>query len=85
MSRSTAHDVVDMEEFAAAMDGVYSESVIEAVRDEAPMAYQDVDAILEAIEPTAAVIERLDAVDGLSAADRRWLTGSAFRRHVGLD
>ena len=27
----------------------------------------------------------LDHVDGLSSADREWLTGRAFRRHLGLD
>lgn len=27
----------------------------------------------------------LDAVDGLSAADRRWITGRSFRRHVDVD
>ncbi|WP_284009837.1 RtcB family protein [Haloarcula pelagica] len=67
MSRTRAHDVVDMDEFAEAMDGIYSESVVEAVRDEAPMAYKDADAIREAIEPTAEVVEWLDVVHNLKA------------------
>jgi hypothetical protein len=49
------------------MDGVYSESVVEAVRDEAPMAYKDAGAIREAIEPTAEVVEWLDVVHNLKA------------------
>ncbi|GCF12327.1 RNA-splicing ligase RtcB [Haloarcula mannanilytica] len=69
MSRRQAHSDIDMEEFAAAMDGVYSESVIEGVRDEAPMAYKDADAILSAIEPTAEVVEYVDAVHNLKATE----------------
>ncbi|EMA30417.1 RNA-splicing ligase RtcB [Haloarcula japonica] len=69
MSRRQAHSEIDMDEFAAAMDGVYSESVIEGVRDEAPMAYKDADAILSAIQPTAAVVEYVDAVHNLKATE----------------
>jgi len=69
MSRRQAHSDIDMSEFAAAMDGVYSESVIEGVRDEAPMAYKDADAILSAIEPTAEVVEYVDAVHNLKATE----------------
>jgi RNA-splicing ligase RtcB len=69
MSRRQAHSEIDMDEFAAAMDGVYSESVIEGVRDEAPMAYKDADAILSAIRPTAEVVEYVDAVHNLKATE----------------
>ncbi|RLM95444.1 RtcB family protein [Haloarcula sp. Atlit-7R] len=69
MSRRQAHSEVDMDEFAAAMDGIYSESVIEGVRDEAPMAYKDADAILSAIQPTAEVVEYVDAVHNLKATE----------------
>ena len=67
MSRRKAHDVIGMDEFEAAMDGIYSESIVEGVRDEAPMAYKDADRIAAALAPTAAVIERLDAVHNLKA------------------
>jgi len=69
MSRRQAHSEVDMDEFAAAMDGVYSESVIKGVRDEAPMAYKDADAILSALRPTAEVVEWVDAVHNLKATE----------------
>jgi RNA-splicing ligase RtcB len=69
MSRRQAHSEIDMDEFAAAMDGVYSESVIEGVRDEAPMAYKDADAILSAIRPTAEVVEYVDAVHNLKSTE----------------
>ncbi|WP_424003557.1 RtcB family protein [Haloarcula salina] len=67
MSRRQAHSDIDMDEFAAAMDGVYSESVVEGVRDEAPMAYKDAETIRSAIEPTAEVVEWIDAVHNLKA------------------
>jgi RNA-splicing ligase RtcB len=69
MSRRHAHDTIDMEEFEAAMDGVYSESVRESVRDEAPMAYKDTDRIVEALEPTADMIEWLEVVHNLKATE----------------
>ncbi|MFH5801264.1 RtcB family protein [Haladaptatus sp. CMAA 1911] len=67
MSRGDAFDTISMAEFDEAMDGVYSESVVESVRDEAPMAYKPADAIREAIEPTAEIEERLDVVHNLKA------------------
>jgi RNA-splicing ligase RtcB len=67
MSRREANESLTVEAFERAMAGVYSESVGEAALDEAPMAYKPVDAILEAIEPTAAIIDRLDVVHNLKA------------------
>jgi RNA-splicing ligase RtcB len=69
MSRRQAHREGSLTEFAAAMDGVYSESVVESVLDEAPMAYKPADAIAEAIEPTATIEERLDVVHNLKATE----------------
>ncbi|MFD1512866.1 RtcB family protein [Halomarina rubra] len=69
MSRRQAHREGSLEEFAAAMDGVYSESVVESVLDEAPMAYKPADAIADAIEPTATIEEWLDVVHNLKATE----------------
>ncbi|NHN43063.1 RtcB family protein [Halorubellus sp. JP-L1] len=69
MGRGDAFDRLSMAEFEAAMDGVYSESVVEGVVDEAPMAYKDADRILGALEPTAEVEERLDVVHNLKAKE----------------
>jgi len=69
MSRTRAHDIVDMDAFAEAMDGVYSESVVESVRDEAPMAYKDAERIAATLEPTAEIVEWLDAVHNLKATN----------------
>lgn len=67
MSRREAHETGSLEAFEAAMEDVYSESVVESVIDEAPMAYKDAEAIVAAIEPTAAVRDWLDVVHNLKA------------------
>jgi len=69
MGRRDAHDRLSMADFEAAMDGVYSESVVEGVLDEAPAAYKPADAIERALEPTAEVVERLEPVHNLKATD----------------
>ena len=69
MSRRQAHREGSVEGFAAAMDGVYSESVVESVLDEAPMAYKPAETIAEALGPTATVEERLDPVHNLKATE----------------
>jgi len=67
MSRGQAFDIISIEEFRAAMDGIYSESVVESVKDEAPMAYKPAAAIESALEPTAEVVDRLEVVHNLKA------------------
>ena len=69
LSRGDAYETVSIDDFEQSMDGVYSESVIEAVRDEAPMAYKPADAIAEALEPTADITDRLDVVHNLKIVE----------------
>ena len=69
LSRSEAFDTVSLDAFETAMDGVYSESVVDSVRDEAPMAYKPADAIAEAIAPTASITDRLDPVHNIKSTD----------------
>jgi RNA-splicing ligase RtcB len=69
MGRRDAYDRLSMDEFEAAMDGVYSESVVDDTLDEAPMAYKPAAAIERALEPTAEVVERLDPVHNLKATE----------------
>lgn len=69
MSRREAKDTGSMAAFDEAMNGVYSESVVETVLDEAPMAYKSADAIADAIEPTAKIVDWLDVVHNLKAKD----------------
>ena len=67
MSRRQAHEEGSLEAFEEAMEGIYSESVVESVLDEAPMAYKSTEAIVEAIEPTAEIVDWLDVVHNLKA------------------
>ncbi|MFW5950212.1 MAG: RtcB family protein, partial [archaeon] len=67
MSRREAHETLSVEAFETAMAEVYSESITEATLDEAPMAYKPVASIVEAIEPTAEIVDRLDVVHNLKA------------------
>ena len=67
MSRRQAHKEGSLEAFEEAMEGIYSESVVESVLDEAPMAYKPAEAIVDAIEPTAEIVDWLDVVHNLKA------------------
>ncbi|WP_224337513.1 RtcB family protein [Haloprofundus halobius] len=67
MSRTAAFETLSLDEFDEAMAEIYSESVVESVLDEAPMAYKSADAIADAIEPTAEIVDRLDVVHNLKA------------------
>lgn len=52
LSRSEAYGQITMEEFTAAMAGIYSESVNDFTRDESPMVYKPAKEIIENIGPT---------------------------------
>ena len=69
MGRRDAHERLSMSAFEAAMDGIYSESVVDDTLDEAPGAYKPADAIADALAPTAEVVERLDPVHNLKALE----------------
>ena len=56
MSRSMAKELIDIEEYAASMEGIYSTSVQRDTIDESPMAYKDPKEILKAIEETVDVL-----------------------------
>ena len=56
MSRSMAKELIDIEEYAASMEGIYSTSVQRDTIDESPMAYKDPKEILKAIEDTVDVL-----------------------------
>ncbi|WP_436926195.1 RtcB family protein [Halosimplex amylolyticum] len=69
MGRREAHESLSLEAFEASMEDVYSESVVDDVLDEAPMAYKPAEAIAEAVEPTAEVVDWLDPVHNLKALE----------------
>jgi len=69
MSRREASARASVEELAEQMDGVYSESIVESVLDEAPIAYKDAGAIASELEATAEIVEWLDPVHNLKATE----------------
>lgn len=52
LSRSQAYEQITMEDFHASMSGIYSESVTDSTRDEAPMVYKPAEAIVDNIGDT---------------------------------
>ena len=59
MSRSKAKELISLEDFQETMKDVYSSTVCKATIDEAPFAYKDMEEIMNAIEPTVEIIERI--------------------------
>ena len=56
LKRSEAKELIDMEEYRMAMDGIYTTSVGRSTLDESPMAYKDPKEIVRLIEPTVEVL-----------------------------
>ncbi len=69
MSRRAAHESLSMEEYRAAMAGIYTTSVNETTLDEAPMAYKRLEDILNVIGESVDVIEVLRPVYNFKASD----------------
>ena len=69
MSRRAAFNVLTMEEFKREMDGIYTTCVLPDTLDESPMAYKNMDEIVDQIGPTAEVVERIRPVYNFKAAD----------------
>lgn len=55
LSRSQAYEQITMEDFESSMNGIYSESINESTRDEAPMVYKPAEAIIDNIGETVTV------------------------------
>ena len=51
-----AKELIDIDEYRASMEGIYSTSVQKDTIDESPMAYKDPKEILEAIKDTVEVL-----------------------------
>ena len=55
MSRSKAKESISLEDFAKAMEGIYTTSVSQSTIDESPMAYKSMEEILEKVGDTIEV------------------------------
>lgn len=68
MKRSEAKESITIEEYQKEMEGIFTTSVGESTLDESPMAYRRIDEILDAIDPTAEVIDILTPVYNFKAS-----------------
>lgn len=67
MSRNSAREKLDIEQYRREMEGIYTTSVSEATIDEAPMAYKSLDAIIDVIRDSVDVVEVLRPVYNFKA------------------
>ena len=58
-SRSKAKELFTVEEYTEEMNGIFSTCINESTLDEAPFAYKDYKEIMECVEPTVDIVERL--------------------------
>lgn len=59
MSRKTAKAQITVEEYQAAMRGIYSTCIGRGTLDESPMAYKNMDDIIRNIGPTATIVNHI--------------------------
>ena len=69
MSRKEALKTIDLEDYKKTMSGIYTTSVSDDTKDEAPFAYKPIEEILERIKPTVEVIKIIKPVYNFKAAD----------------
>lgn len=69
MSRSKAKEAINVEEYKAAMRGIYTTSVNESTLDEAPMAYKSLENIVDVIRDSVDIIDIMKPVYNFKASD----------------
>lgn len=69
MSRSAAFEKLTMEEYEKQMAGIYTTCVNTSTLDESPMAYKNMDEIIENIQPTAEIIAHIKPIYNFKAAE----------------
>lgn len=69
MSRRAAFDSLSLDEYYAQMFGIFSTCISFDTLDESPMAYKDMNEIIEQIEPTAEIIAKIKPVYNFKAAE----------------
>lgn len=68
-SRKAAKQTFTVEEYAKTMEGIYTTCVGPDTLDEAPFAYKDMMEIMDLIEPTVEILERLEPVYNFKAGE----------------
>lgn len=69
MSRAAAFRQLDMAQYQAEMEGIFSTCVVNETLDESPMAYKSMDEITQQITPTAEIVARIRPVYNFKAAN----------------
>lgn len=69
MSRKQAFDTINLEDYKDAMKNIYTTSVSEDTKDEAPFVYKSIDEILEHIGPTVEVTKIIKPVYNFKASE----------------
>ena len=69
MSRARAKETLDMEDYKASMQGIYTTSINEKTIDEAPMAYKSLDDIIDVIRESVDVIDIMKPVYNFKASE----------------
>ena len=68
-SRSKAKEIFTVKEYEKQMKGIYSTCINENTLDEAPFAYKDYTEIVECIEPTVEILDRLVPIFNFKASE----------------
>ncbi len=69
MSRTDAKQTLTLEQFQQSMRGIYTTCVQQSTLDESPMAYKNMDEIVQQIAPTADIVQRIRPVYNFKAAE----------------
>lgn len=69
MSRSKAMETIKLEEYKKSMENIYTTSVKEETKDEAPFAYKPLEEILNNIKETVEVIEIIKPIYNFKASE----------------
>lgn len=69
MSRAMAKRSVSMDEYRAAMEGIYTTSVNENTLDESPMAYKSLSDIVDVIGESVEIIDVIKPVYNFKASE----------------
>lgn len=69
MSRTMAKEAISIDDYKAAMEGIYTTSVNENTIDEAPMAYKSIDDIIDVIKESVDIIDIMKPVYNFKASD----------------
>ena len=68
-SRSKAKELFTVEAYAKQMDGIFSTCINEGTIDEAPFVYKDYQEIMECIEPTVDIVDRIIPIFNFKASE----------------